>query len=378
MSKLFPTLLFAASTLVASSCQTTQVERGREAEDAIGTSQDAYRDHRDRVLLAEAEEAIRSGRTDTARRLLAQLPAAQGDPAMHLMLAESFIADGDLPSARAALRAAGELTTEDAGVERLTAVVEELSGDWQAAGDAYLAAAAKDPRDLTLLIGHARTLLARGDLRAAASYLERETALHPEDADLALAAGDAYLALADYRDAANHFTRASVVRAGDPAAARGLVLSFALGGYHAAALSRAEHLSPSELDSTLRLALGRSALLEGRAELAIRHLGAYLDVEAGDAAAWLDLARANYAIGRQDAALSALQRTLSHSRPTAPAMMLLGHVRLRAGQDDLALGAYRKALDLGGDPSLIEPLIAALEARSTAPQGAEPLTSTGG
>ena len=48
------TLLLAASALAASSCQTTQVERGRGAEDAVGSSY-AYRAQRDRVRLAEVE-----------------------------------------------------------------------------------------------------------------------------------------------------------------------------------------------------------------------------------------------------------------------------------------------------------------------------------
>jgi tetratricopeptide (TPR) repeat protein len=360
-----------ASTLVASSCQTTQVERGREAEGVTGTfrDEDAYRKQRDRVLLAEAKDAIRNGRTDTARRLLAQHPESQVDPAMHLMLAESFITDGDLPAARDALRTAAALGVEGAGVERLTATVEELSGDWKAAGEAYLAAASKEPRDTDLLVGHARTLLARGDLRGAAAFLERQTALYPDAADLARAAGDAYLALSAYGEAANHLTRASVLEPGDTSAARGLVLAFALGGYHAAALSRAEHLTASDLDATLHLALGRSALVEGRAERAIGHLSAYLDEEGSDSTAWLDLARANYGLGRYDAALASLQRALTYGRPSAPALMLLGHVRLRVGQDDLALGAYRKALELGADPALLDPLVARLEARiSAAPE----------
>lgn len=359
------TALFAliASTLVASSCQSTHVERGPGQEDVAGASSDTYRAQRERVYIAEIEEHIRAGRTESARRLLSQLPDAKTDPAALMLLAESFVSDGDLDSARATLVEAEALEGSPRGVTRLTAVIEELAGNWDAAGIAYLRAAEEDPNDTSLLVGHARTLLVQGELVEAAAYLERETAFHPNAADLAVAAADACMALFRYRDAVGHYTRASVLIPSDSHVAEGMVLAFALGGYHSAALSRAEHMDLSAASSTVHLVLGRSALVEGRAELAIGHLGTYLDLQETDAPAWLDLARANYMLDRQDASLSALQHVLAHGRPTVAAMTLLGHVRYRAGQYDLALGSYRKALELGGDSIFLKSMIDKLQER---------------
>lgn len=367
--------LLLASTLVAPSCQSTQVEQGRGKEGAIGTSNDVYAEQRHRVYLAEIEEAIRNGRTESARRLLAQMPAARKELTTMRLLAESFIADGDLDAARRTLVEAAALPGGDVGLARLTAVIEELAGNWEEAGAAYLRAADEEPGDATLLVGHARTLLAAGDLVAAANFLERQSAVHPDSFELAAAAADACMALGRHREAVSHYTRASVLRPNDARIAQGTVLAFALGGYHAAALSRAEHLPMDQADPVLRLALGRSALLEGRPEQAIEQIGRYLDVAESDGAAWLDLARANYLLGRQDAALSALQQALTHSRPSAPALMLLGHVRSRAGQYDLALASYRKAIDLGGERKLLDPLVAAMERRvADAEQAGGPLS----
>ncbi len=358
-------VLFAliASTLVAPSCQTTHVERGSGQDGVTRTSSDAYREQRERVYIAEIEEHIRAGRTESARRLLSQLPDAKTDPATLMLLAESFIADGDLVSARATLVEATAIDGAPRGIARLTAVIEELSGNWVAAGAAYLRAADEDPEDTSILVGHARTLLVQGKLTEAAAYLEREAAVHPNAADLAVAAADACMALYRYSEAVSHYTRASVLKPDDAHVAEGMVLAFALGGFHSAALSRAEHMNLEGASPTIHLVLGRSALVEGRAELAIEHLGTYLDLQETDAPAWLDLARANYMLGRQDASLSALQHVLAHGRPTASAMTLLGHVRYRAGQYDLALGSYRKALDLGGDAFFLKTMIRKLQAR---------------
>ena len=315
------TLLLAASALAASSCQTTQVERGRGAEDAVGSSY-AYQAQRNRVRLAEVEVLLREGRATEAREMIASLPEQMRGLATHLLLAETFIADGDLAAARLTLDEASQLAeaTTDANLPRLQAMVAELSGDWQGAADAWQAAAVMDPHESEYPLGRARALLAGGDLQTAANYLERESAARPESAEIAAATGHAYLALGSHRQAVNHYTRASVMRPNDPAIERGLVLSFSLGGYHNAALARAEHLDAETFDQAMRLSLGRSALLDGQADRAIDYLGAYLDLDERDPSAWLDLARANYMLGRLEPALSALQKnmTLGHPTPRGP------------------------------------------------------------
>lgn len=326
-------------------------------DDSAAAEAPTYSQTRDRVHMAAARRYLASGNSASARRELMQLSAGAHGTDVSLLLAESFLREGDLASADAELTVASESAPLDPRVDMLRGVLSESVGDWLEAVKAYQSASSKDASDNRPVLSLARMYHASGDGVRATSYLERELSVRPMDFELSLAAGRAYQSVGSHFDAITHFSVANEMEPFNMAAREGLIMSLSLAGQHGEALYMASDLLPNELGEATCLALGRSALLAGESFRSVDMLTRYLHKFQKDSNAWLDLSRAYYLADNLQMALQASGRTLKLDPHNYAAYTMIGHVRLRADQFELAFKAYNTAILSGGDAFLLTELM---------------------
>lgn len=341
------------------------------AHDFGGPRSGAYTAKMDQVHLSQARRFLAEGKSAKARAELDQVSTAAQTAAMHLLVAESFLREGNAYAANEAITLASHLEPELAEVDMLRGMVAESTADWRTASKSYLLASVKDRGNLDPVLAHARVLHAMGDGVRAASYLDNEVSTRPVNFELSLATGEAYLSIGAHQDAVTHFSNAAEMEPEDPKAREGLVLSLSLAGAHQEALLRAGSLGPDAFSATARLALGRSALLAGEGQRAAKFLGTYLHEFDTDPAIWLDLARAYYMDRQDQRAIDAIGKVLKLNKQDPAAFTLLGHVRLRAKQYDLAFSSYERAIQAGGDAILLTELMDRARAAKERQQGGE-------
>jgi Flp pilus assembly protein TadD len=218
----------------------------------------SYSQSRDRVYLASARLHLARGNSASARRVLTQLSPGAESIDVDLLLAESYLREGDLDSADQEIAAAAELELLDPRVDMLRGVLAESVGDWLEARKSYQAAALKDTSDNKAVLSLARVFHATGDAVRAASYLEREISVRPMDFKLSLAAGRAYQSVGSHFDAITHFSLATEIEPSNMTALESLIMSLSLAGQHREALHVSRELTPEGLAEATCLALGRS------------------------------------------------------------------------------------------------------------------------
>lgn len=332
-----------------------------ESSDFSGPVSGAYGQQRDSVFLAQARRKLAAGDTKGARADLSQLsPDAPAAP-LHLLLAEAALREGDPYTAQDEVAAAAALDPNNAQIDMLRGMIAESTGNWVDASRAYEVASSKDPSQTDSVLANVRVLHAMGDATRAAAYLERQLGSHSRSYDLQLAAGRTYMALESWQDAIGSLSAALDLRPQEDAVRLDLVLALSLGGLHKEALDRSGDLRPEDMSATVKLALGRSALLTGDSARAVTLLSSYVHIADQDGDAQMDLARAYYLDQDLDLALAAVGRVLKLSPQNPAAFTLLGHIRLKSGQQDLARAAYERAVYAGGDALTLTRLMEAID-----------------
>jgi len=233
----------------------------------------------------------------------------------------------------------------------------EADGRWESAQAAYSEALLREPANVEAAISQARVMHVTGQHAEASLVLHAAIEQNPASVELLAAAGDSVLAMNRPSMACEYYSMALGLRPDDAVLRAEYAWALHLQGRHESVIETLRSIEPSSLPDYVRLALGRSALLCGQAELAQENLEAWVRVEPDDVAARLDLARARY-LARQDGlVLQSLEAVIARQPRSAEAYALLGHVRQRAGQQELALASYEQAVLCGADPATLAPLM---------------------
>jgi len=341
---------------------------------------------------------LRMGQTEAALGEAKELLAATRaeDPDVHGLLAECYLASGDLAAAVQHYERAKALSPGNTGIQTRLAQVRLAAGDGtRAIAELETASAGSvhDYRaDLALIAAHLRQRDA-GRALAAIQVLERKQPDHPLTHNLRGAAlvlgGDAAGARASferalalqptYLPAVANLARLDL-REHDPAAARQRyerVLKLEPNNAQAmlglAALLRTVGAGPEEIERLLaRSVRANPASPRARATLVNFHLGngnasaalaAAQEAHAalpGDAALLELLAAAQLAAGETRQALASFMR-LAEMRPNAAEpRLLLARARMAAKQPDEALKALRAALELRPSLAVVQRDLVAL------------------
>lgn len=233
----------------------------------------------------------------------------------------------------------------------------EAAGNWQEAQAAYSEAALRDPRNTDAAVSEARVLHVMGRHGDAALVLHAAVEAHPESVELLRAAGDSVLAMNSPSMACEYYQMALTLRPDDVTLRAAYAWALHLQGRHESVIETLRNVDQTQLPDYVRLALGRSALLCGKADLAASNLEAWVRVEPDDVDTRLDLARARYLAGEDGLVLQSLEAVLARQPKAAAAYTLLGHLRQRAGQPELALASYEQAVRDGADAAALAPLM---------------------
>ncbi|HVQ25999.1 MAG TPA: tetratricopeptide repeat protein [Planctomycetota bacterium] len=233
----------------------------------------------------------------------------------------------------------------------------EADGRWDEAQAAYSEALLRDPSSIEAAVSQARVLHVVGLHAEATLVLHSAIEAHPDSVELLAAAGDSVLAMNRPSMACEYYSMALGLRPDDAALRAEYAWALHLQGRHESVIETLRSVDQSQLPDYVRLALGRSALLCGKAELAEANLEAWVRVEPDDVPARLDLARARYLAGEDGLVLQSLEAVIARQPRSAEAFALLGHLRQRAGQQELALASYEQAVRFGADPATLQPLI---------------------
>jgi len=233
----------------------------------------------------------------------------------------------------------------------------EADERWEEAEAAYAEAALRDPSSIDAVLGQSRVLHVLGQPAEATLVLHAAIERHPDSAELLVAAGDSVLAMDRPSMACEYYQMALTLHPDDAHLRAAYAWALHLQGRHESVIETLRSVDQSQLPDYVRLALGRSALLCNKPELAMANLEAWVRVEPDDIGARLDLARARY-LARQDGlVLQSLEAVIARQPRSAEAFALLGHVRQRAGQNELALASYEQAVRCGADQATLEPLM---------------------
>ena len=281
--------------------------------------------------------------------LLAAGACSQPKKAEHLNAAETF--------AREVHKAAPPAGQPPASEELTRGRQAEADGRWDEAQAAYSEALLRDPSSIDAATSQARVLHVLGQHAEATLVLHAAIEAHPDSVELLAAAGDSVLTMNKPSMACEYYSMALAMRPDDPALRAEYAWALHLQGRHESVIETLRSVDQSQLPDYVRLALGRSALLCGKAELAESNLEAWVRVEPDDVPARLDLARARYLAGEDGLVLQSLEAVIARQPRSAEAFALLGHLRQRAGQQELALASYEQAVKFGADPKTLQPLI---------------------
>jgi tetratricopeptide (TPR) repeat protein len=233
----------------------------------------------------------------------------------------------------------------------------EADGRWDEARAAYSEAALRDPRSIDAAISEARILHVQGEHTEAAMLLHAAVEGHPDSVELLRAAGDSVLAMNSPSMACEYYSMALTLKPDDVALRAAYAWALHLQGRHESVIETLRTVDQNQLPDYVRLALGRSALICGKADLAASNLEAWVRVESDDVGARLDLARARYLTGQDGLVLQTLEAVIARQPKAPEAYALLGCVRQRAGQPELALASYEQAVRCGADPASLAPLM---------------------
>jgi len=294
---------------------------------------------------ARAAELLRasgdSGDVQRAALLVSAISRAEGSPA-----------------ARAQIDAIIAAHPSDARLANLAAVFYARTGD-PAAGRKVLETALKGGAEPgILMLALAQLEWSAGQRDAADAAIGRLLKLEPQNPAAHMAAGQIALARGSLDAAGSHF---EAVRKARPESfdARLLLAQVALGQSNGKQadelLAEAVKLAPQS--AAVRNAAGTLNLNFGRADRALEHFRAAVELDAADPIGWFNLARTQRALGQAGAARDSLQRALAARADWLPAVAALVALDIEAKDSEAAfarVAAIKKALPRSPEVRVLE------------------------
>lgn len=271
----------------------------------------------------------------------AELLRASGDSAdvqrAALLVSAIARAEGS-PAARAQVDALIAAHPADARLANLAAVFYARSGDAEAGRRTLNAAMKGGAEPGILLLALAQLEWSAGQRDAADAAIDQLLKLEPQNAAAHMAAGQIALARGSLDVAGGHF---EAVRKARPESfdARLLLAQVALGKSNGKQadelLDEAVKLAPHS--APVRNAAGTLNLNFGRADRALEHFRAAVELDAADPVGWFNLARTQRALGQAGAARDSLQKALGARADWLPAVAALIALDIEAKDQDAAL-----------------------------------------
>lgn len=321
------------------------------------------------LRLAAARALVQDAQPEAALTLLQQAPADQRDrPGLMLLRAQAELDAGLAPAALITLQRFAKLNPDSPQARFMMAAVQARVGDPRSA-EAQLTEGLRLDRNQVLAPLHLNSVLAAlPDDAARTSLLDRLLLVAPAHPRLLAARGALALQTGDLAGALKRF---ETVRRDHPDRADGLLgladTLHALGRSDEATAELAEWLDAHPQDLAARLLQAQIALARNRADEAIPHYRAVLEVDDDNAVALNNLAML-IAESKPDEALALAERGAA-LRPQDPAYLdTLGFVLLELGQTERAREVLAKAHAATPDPSIAYRYATALAAIGDAAQ----------
>ena len=310
-------------------------------------------DPENRGLQAQLASAyLQAGAPAKAAELLGA-GGAQADARRAALLVRAITETSGPQAARAQMDSLLASNPGDLMIANLAATYYARAGDFAAGRAAVQGALQRGADPGVLLLTLAQLEWSAGQRDAASAALARLLRAQPDHTAARMAAGEIALARRDYAKARELFTAVSAGSAGSVEARLRLAQLALLESRPAEADALiAEAVKSAPGSAAVRSAAGMLNLNSGRADAALEHFRAAVDIDSKDPLNWFNLAGARHALGQASAAREALEKALASRPHWVPASAALVSLDIEARDERAALAriaALKQALPKNPD-----------------------------
>ncbi len=279
--------------------------------------------------------------------LRSQLVKRPKDQTLHMQIGNALVRKGDSDGARQEWTAAAQQNRSYLP-PRFSLVQMDLA---QGKGDAAVPIAeeiiALAPRDAQARLLFATSLISAGQFSRAHSELGRLIAQFPKSFPVRFRLGTLALAEKKFKDAEDLFHRIQIEAPGNPEVVAGLAQAYQGQNQSAKAVQLlGEELKRNPTSSLLRQTLARTAMADGKSDIAIEQYKLLASAAPKAAELQLSLANAYMVAGDSAAAIVILKKAVEAQPKLTPASLELAHAYLSAGQMADAKALYRHMLQI--------------------------------
>jgi tetratricopeptide (TPR) repeat protein len=312
-----------------------------------------WNDARAGVLASLANDQFKSGNLDKCQESLDQaLRLEPANPSLQLLAAKVCIEQGNLEMAQAHLAEAGKLDPKNGEVDYLSGVLLQRWQQPQKACDAYAAAVAKNPAELSYLLAQAEMLVLLNKPSDALALLQNKTAAFEHSGVIRDEIGQILVQQKRYADAVVVLREASILSNDDSGIREHLAFALLNDKQFAEAADLFARLTKEagyEKRADLLAALGESQSQTRQLREAKASYEQATQMAPDVSGYWLGLAKVATQQGDLPGADAATRKAIALDATSAEAQCLLGYIRLQQNQLPASLAAFHAAADL--DPT---------------------------
>jgi tetratricopeptide (TPR) repeat protein len=333
------TTLFAiAAVLAAAGCSTQTQHETAHAE---------WDNARASVLYSLATDQYQNGQFEKCQESLDQAIAmSPNDPGIHLLAAKVAIEQGKLEPAMAHAEQARKIDPKNAEADYLTGVIWQRWANPTKACDAYMAAAGKNPAELSYALAEAEMLVAMNRPAEALSLLQAKEIQFDHSGALRDEVGQLLVQQKEYSAAVVELRLASELSTDDPAVHEHLAFALLADKQYLQAGEAFDRLIKTDAGAKradLWAGLGECQCNTDRLRDGRESLQTATELDPAAAGYQLQLARVCVQLDDLPRADVLVRRVISSSPGSAEAQCLLGYVRLKQGRLPESLAAFEAA-----------------------------------
>jgi predicted Zn-dependent protease len=347
MKKIKPIAIALLSVAVTAGCSSQATQTQHAAAHAQWDTARAS------VLFSLATDQFQNGQLDKCEESLEQAMAmSPNDVNIQLLGTKVALEQGKLEPALAHADRARAIDPKNAEADYLSGVIWQRWANPSRACDAYAAAAAKQPGELSYLLAEAEMQVAMGRPADALSMLIAKEPAFDHSGALRDEIGQLLVQQKRYTAAVDELRVAAELSTDDPTVHEHLAFALLRDGQFgpaAAAFDRLVKTDAGAKRADLWAALGDSQSGTDHIREARGSFEAAAELDPASAGYQLQLGRACVQLGDLPRADIAARRAISLSPESPDAQCLVGYVRLKQGRLPDALAAFQAAADL--DPT---------------------------
>jgi tetratricopeptide (TPR) repeat protein len=344
IDRIFFACIFTLAGILIAGC-----DGGGLTPDQKAAANKQWNDARAGVLASLAEDQYKTGNLEKCQETLDQALALEPDNAnLHLLAARLAIEQGKLDVAQSQLAQAGKLDPKNAEVDYLSGVLLQRWQQPRKACDAYAAAAAKNPAELSYLLAQAEMLVVLGEPTEALNLLKAKAPQFEHSGVIRDEIGQILVQQKQYSQAVVVLREASILAGEDDSIREHLAFALLNDREFAEAVdlfARLTRVPGNEKRADLFAALGECQSQTNQLPDAKASYESATRLAPTNGGYWLGLGKVAVQSGDLPAAESAVRKALGLDKHNAEAMCLLGYIRLKQNQLPASLAAFHAAAE---------------------------------